>query len=132
MEGSRSEFFGGIESLVQIRNCGDSAMNEVNHETMDMQFLQLVISLQGAAMHQMGKIVNPMTGEIKKIFSGQAVMIYAADIQGDYREEAITLDETGTVKVFWNENDNANPVKPRYWQQQHYRRQKQNWNYYSP
>ena len=61
-----------------------------------------------------------------------AVMIYAADVQGDYREEAITIDETGSVKVFWNENANSNPVKPRYWKQQHYRRQKQNWNYYSP
>lgn len=41
-------------------------MNEVNHDTMDMAFLQLVISLQGAAMQQMGKIVNPMTGEVDR------------------------------------------------------------------
>ncbi len=82
--------------------------------------------------HGAGAIVNPITGEFKKIFDGKAVMIYAADIQGDYREEAIALDESGTVKVFWNENKNDNAVKPRYWKQQHYRRQKQNWNYYSP
>jgi hypothetical protein len=58
--------------------------------------------------------------------------IYAADVQGDYREEVITIDEDNYVKVFWNEANNPNPEKPRYWAQQHYRRQKQNWNYYSP
>jgi len=41
-------------------------MNEVNPDSMDMAFLQLVISLQGAAMQQMGKIVNQMTGEIDR------------------------------------------------------------------
>ena len=58
--------------------------------------------------------------------------IYAADIQGDSREEVIMLDEEGVIKIFWNSNVNASGPKPRYWKQQHYRRQKQNWNYYSP
>ncbi len=79
-----------------------------------------------------GAIINPITGEFKEIFPGKAVRIYAADIQGDYREEVIMIDEVGSVKVFWNRNVNNNPAKPRYWRQQHYRRQKQNWNYYSP
>ena len=79
-----------------------------------------------------GAIINPMTGKFEKIFAGKAVRIYAADIRGDYREEVITVDETGYVKVFWNSNTNANPAKPRYWRQQLYRRQKQNWDYYSP
>jgi hypothetical protein len=78
-----------------------------------------------------GAIVNPITGEFKKIFAGKAARIYAADIQGDSREEVIMLDESGVVKIFWNSNVNSNPPKPRYWKQQHYRRQKQNWNYYS-
>ena len=79
-----------------------------------------------------GAIVNPMTGEFKKIFPAKAVRIYAADILGDYREEVIILDEDGCVKIFWNDEPNNEPAKPRYWTQQHYRRQKQNWNYYSP
>ncbi len=79
-----------------------------------------------------GAIVNPMTGEFKKIFVCKAVRIYAADIQADYREEVITINTDGTVKIFFNDTPNDNPPKPRYWKQQHYRRQKQNWNYYSP
>jgi len=79
-----------------------------------------------------GAIVNPITGEFKKIFVCKAVRIYAADIQADYREEVITINTDGTVKIFFNDTLNDNPPKPRYWKQQHYRRQKQNWNYYSP
>lgn len=79
-----------------------------------------------------GAIVNPMTGDFKEIFPGKATSIYAADIQGDYREEVITIDEDGYVKVFWNEAPNNNAPRPKYWMQQPYRRQKQNWNYYSP
>ncbi len=79
-----------------------------------------------------GAIVDPMTGRFVKIFPAKALRIYAADITGDYREEVIIIDEDGHVKCFWNEEANDNPPKPRYWPQQHYRRQKQNWNYYSP
>lgn len=79
-----------------------------------------------------GAIVDPITGEFRKILQVKAVRIYAADILGDYREEVIIVDEDGYVKVFWNDEANKNPKKPRYWTQQHYRRQKQNWNYYSP
>ena len=79
-----------------------------------------------------GAIINPVTGEFKEIFPGKATRIYAADIQGDHREEVITVDEQGSVKVFWNSGARPDPEKPRYWAQQHFRRQKQNWNYYSP
>lgn len=79
-----------------------------------------------------GAIVDPMTGEFKVIFPGKAARIYAADVLGDYREEVIILDEEGSLKIFWNAEPNGNPPKARYWAQQHYRRQKQNWNYYSP
>ena len=40
-------------------------MNE-SLDKYDIQFYQLVISLQGAAMHQMGKIASPLTGEIER------------------------------------------------------------------
>jgi len=79
-----------------------------------------------------GAIVDPLTGEFKKIFPAKALRIYAADILGDYREEVIILDADGQVKVFWNDVPNSHPAKPRYWMQQQYKRQKQNWNYYSP
>jgi len=79
-----------------------------------------------------GAVVNPITGEFKKVFPGRFVRIYAADIRGDYREEVIAIDQNGSIRVFCNNAPNTNPQKPRYWEQQHYRRQKQNWNYYSP
>ncbi|MFH2068399.1 MAG: FG-GAP-like repeat-containing protein [Candidatus Omnitrophota bacterium] len=82
--------------------------------------------------HGTGAIVDALTGEFKTIFSGKAVRIYAADVLGDYREEVLVLGEEGIIKVFWN---NARPglkSPDRYWTLQHYRRQKQNWNYYSP
>lgn len=33
---------------------------------VDVQFYQLVLSLQAAAMQQMGKIANPITGQIER------------------------------------------------------------------
>ena len=83
-------------------------------------------------MNGAGAIVDPITGEFKKIFPAKAVRIYAVDIIGDYREEVVLLDESGKIKIFWNEEPKLKPKKERYWGQQHYRRQKQNWNYYSP
>jgi hypothetical protein len=53
-------------------------------------------------------------------------------VLADSREEVILLDEDGSVKIFWNTNTLQAPGKPSYWTQQQYRRQKQNWNYYSP
>ena len=79
-----------------------------------------------------GAIVDPITGKFKNTFRARAARIYAADVLGDYREEVIVLDEEGSVKVFWNDEANGNRPKARYWTQPHYRRQKQNWNYYSP
>ena len=35
-------------------------------ELYEAYFAQLVLSLQTAAMHQMGKIINPLTGEVEK------------------------------------------------------------------
>jgi hypothetical protein len=33
---------------------------------IDIQFFQLVLSLQAAAMQQMGKVANPMTGKVDR------------------------------------------------------------------
>jgi len=37
-----------------------------NSEKYDVQFFQLVVSLQAAAMQQMGKIISPLTGKIER------------------------------------------------------------------
>lgn len=79
-----------------------------------------------------GAVVDPITGAFRVTFPAKAIRIYAADVLGDAREEVIILDEDGTVKIFRNREINPHPPKARYWTQQHYRRQKQNWNYYSP
>jgi len=62
-----------------------------------------------------GAIINPITGEFRKIFRAKAARIYAADVLGDYREEVIILDEGGFLKIFWNDQSNTNPPRPRYW-----------------
>jgi len=77
-------------------------------------------------------IIDPMTGEFRTIFAAEAERAYAADIAGDAREEVIVLDLGGTIAVFWNEEPSLGASGERKWDQQHYRRQKQNWNYYSP
>ena len=40
-------------------------MNQTD-ETLDPFFFQLVVSLQGGAMHQMGKIASPLTGKVER------------------------------------------------------------------
>jgi hypothetical protein len=82
-------------------------------------------------------IVDPMVGTFLAVFEVTAARPYAADIAGDYREEAIIVEASdtgmGRVKVFWNETENPTPnAQPRRWTMQHYRRIKQNFNYYSP
>ncbi len=41
-------------------------MSDETTDTMDSRLFQLVLSLQAGAMHQMGKIVSPITGEIER------------------------------------------------------------------
>jgi hypothetical protein len=82
-------------------------------------------------------IVDPMTGAFLAVFEVTAARPHAADIAGDYREEAIVVEASdagmGRVKVFWNATPNPTPdAQPRRWTMQHYRRIKQNYNYYSP
>ena len=61
-----------------------------------------------------------------------AAKFYVADVSGDYREEMIVYNgETQQIEVYWNPASNRNS-KPRYWEQNVYRRLKDNFNYYSP
>jgi hypothetical protein len=79
-------------------------------------------------------IVDAMTGNFLEVFDVTAGRAYAADIAGDSREEAVVLiskEGNGQIKVFWN-NEPSLGNSPRPWENQHYRRERQNWNYYSP
>lgn len=38
----------------------------MTERSYDIQFVSLVLSLQGTAMHQMGKTAHPMTGQIDR------------------------------------------------------------------
>ena len=53
------------------------------------------------------------------------------DVAGDWREEFVLYDQTThEIKVYFNDEPNPNPPKPRKWTQQHYFRQKMNFNKY--
>ncbi|MFC1692170.1 hypothetical protein ACFL1R_01540 [Candidatus Latescibacterota bacterium] len=79
-----------------------------------------------------GAIIDPVSGLFRVIFLGKSVRIYAADVTGDFREEVVIIDMEGIVKVYKNKDTLRYPEKPSYWTKQHYCRQKQNWDYYSP
>ena len=80
-------------------------------------------------------IVDPLDGRVVQHFKVQAARTYVADISGDHREEVVVVQASnggnGSVKVFWNAEPSTG-LQPREWRLPHYRRVKQNWNYYSP
>lgn len=77
-------------------------------------------------------IIDAMTGEFKRIWNETASRIYVVDVSGDYREEIVVVNnQASEIRIYWNDALNGNN-KPRYWRQNPYKRQKQNYNYYSP
>jgi len=74
---------------------------------------------------------DPMTGKFIERFTEKAARLYVADVSGDWREELVVVNGN-EVRVYWNPEPNPNPNRPRLWTQNHYRRSKMNWNYYSP
>lgn len=78
-------------------------------------------------------IFNPISGEFLHRFSTRAARLLVADVSGDWREEIIVLDEEGPrLLIFHNPEPNPRPDQPRLWEQDHYRRAKLTYNYYSP
>jgi hypothetical protein len=77
-------------------------------------------------------IIRADTGEFLVVFPAQAARVYAVDLAGDGREEVVVLDARSEIRVYWNESPSAGDSSVSPWTLQHYRRQKQNWNYYSP
>lgn len=76
-------------------------------------------------------IFDPMTGRFVERFKEKADRIYVADVTGDWREELIVVNGS-EIHVYQNTAPNPNPRHSRLWTQQHYRRSKMTWNYYSP
>ena len=76
-------------------------------------------------------IFQPIGGKFVKTFRTKADRLYVADVSGDPREEILVVNGT-RLEIYHNDQPNPQPNKPRLWSQQHYRRSKMTWNYYSP
>ena len=76
-------------------------------------------------------IFDPVKGTFDTTFDEKADRLYVADVSGDWREEIVVL-AANEIHVYHNAAENANPDHPRLWDQQHYRRSKMTYNYYSP
>ena len=76
-------------------------------------------------------LFEPVTGRFVFRFREKADRLYVADVSGDWREEIIVLSGN-ELHIYENPAPNPRPNRPRLWQQNHYRRSKMTWNYYSP
>ena len=83
--------------------------------------------------HESGDVAifDPISGEFLHRFREKADKLYVADVSGDWREELIVINGN-EIHIYHNESDNPEPDRPRLWRQNHYRRSKMTWNYYSP
>jgi hypothetical protein len=83
--------------------------------------------------HRSGDVClfEPMTGRFVARFKEKADRLYVADVSGDWREEVIVVNGS-ELHIYENPAPNPRPNQPRLWQEQHYRRSKMSWNYYSP
>lgn len=86
--------------------------------------------------HVDGKIaiIDPLTGEFMRWWNEHAARIYVVDTAGDYREEIIVINnKENEIRIYWNDKENQSQQKDgRYWDLNSYKRQKLNYNYYSP
>jgi hypothetical protein len=76
-------------------------------------------------------IFDPLSGRFLYRFKEKADRIYVADVSGDWREELIVLNGN-ELHIYQNPEDNPNPSHQSLWAENHYRRNKLTWNYYSP
>lgn len=76
-------------------------------------------------------IFDAVSGQFLHRFKEQAARLYVADVSGDWREEVIVLNGN-QLHIYSNPEPNPNLDRPRLWTQNHYRRSKMTWNYYSP
>jgi rhamnogalacturonan endolyase len=107
-----------------------------------VEFINVIDWQGGDQRHAMGKarhtegmvgIFDPMTGDFLVYWTEMAARVQAADVAGDFREEVVVVNAAmQEIRVYWKEEDALGPDQPRYWTHNWYRRQKQNYNYYSP
>jgi hypothetical protein len=71
-------------------------MNDT-HGNIDANFFQLVLSLQMAAMQQMGKIASPITGEVERNLSQAKASIDMLNMISEKTENNLTDDEKGLL-----------------------------------
>ena len=76
-------------------------------------------------------LFDPLTGQFVQRFPEQADRLYVADVSGDWREEILVINGN-QLRIYHNPQPNPHPDRPRLWQQDHYRRAKLTYNYYSP
>jgi len=76
-------------------------------------------------------VFDPITGRFLVRIDEQASRLYVADVLGDWREELVVWNGS-ELRIYENTAPNPRPDHPRLWDQQHYRRSKVTWNYYSP
>jgi hypothetical protein len=107
---------GGVEVIVPIHWTGEQK--------------QLAAATE---RHKEGDVClfDPITGKFLERFPARADRLYVADVAGDWREEIIVL-EGNKLRIFHNPAPNPRPDQARLWEQDHYRRGKLTWNYYSP
>jgi len=76
-------------------------------------------------------LFDPLSGDFLWRLDEQADRLYVADVSGDWREEIIVLNGS-ELRIYANPGPNPDPGRPSLWDQDHYRRSKLTWNYYSP
>ena len=76
-------------------------------------------------------ILDPISGQFLHRFKERADRLYVADVYGDWREEVIVLNGN-QLRIYMNNEPNLNTDHASLWDQNHYRRSKMTWNYYSP
>lgn len=83
--------------------------------------------------HKSGDIAifDPISGEFLYRFRDKADRLYVADVSGDWREELIILSGN-QLHIYQNDAPNPQTERSPLWTQNHYRRSKMTWNYYSP
>jgi hypothetical protein len=89
--------------------------------------------LVAKARHESGDvaIMDALTGRFLLRVHTRADRLFVADVLGDWREEIIVVAGS-QLQIYANDAVNPRPDGESLWEQRHYRRMKQTWNYYAP
>ena len=92
---------------------------------------KLLRVLQEGEFERLG---NPRTMKVDvRVIAATKRDLEKAVKAGDFREEIIIVNsQENEIRVYWNEAKSEFDHEKRYWDSNHYKRQKLNHNYYSP